>query len=337
MANRNDVAKLAGVSPTIVSYTLNNSNYVSAEKRQAVLEAVEKLNYHPNYIARSLKTRKTYNFAMLGNDIRNQLFAEYLYYMEQYSFANGYQITMCTARNEDNFIDILMNRQFDGIYMISNIFSSAQLNKIASNNIPIVLSKTHDYEELDPRIIIIAADSFNNMKKATEYLIKLGHRQIVYFPPLHFSQNDMNVSEYRLAGYKQAHMDYGLPVDDRLICMDTRSLDRVLEYSTYILKSSAVHPTAFVAGNDYLAVHVMKHLEAMSIRIPQDISIIGLDNTLYSQITTPSLTTVDIPKKKIAGAVVDALLRSIKGHAVKNIYFEGDLIIRDSTRQLSDS
>ena len=100
MVTRNEVAERAGVSPSVVSYVLNNSNYVSEEKRKAVLKAVEELHYHPNYIGRSLKTKKTNILGLVCDDIRSELFAEITYFSEKYAYDKGYNLFLCTSHQD---------------------------------------------------------------------------------------------------------------------------------------------------------------------------------------------------------------------------------------------
>ena len=159
---RNDVAKLAGVSPAVVSYVLNNSKYVSEERRTAVLRAVEELGYQPNIMARGLKTKKSMLVAFVCDNLRN----DWLEGAEELLFRNGYYVSHCYSKPGPDFINMLLMRQFDGVFMMSNLFSTDQLNQLAAHGIPVILYKTREYGDLDPRIVTLAPSYFDAVSKS---------------------------------------------------------------------------------------------------------------------------------------------------------------------------
>ena len=133
---RDDVAKLAGVSPAVVSYVINQTKFVSEEKTQAVRRAIEELQYRPNLHARSLKTNKTMQIAFVCDNLRNN----WLEIAEQKFFDRGYFVSHCYSRDGDEFIQTLIEGRFDGVFMLSNRYTAAQLNQIAGAGIPVVLA-----------------------------------------------------------------------------------------------------------------------------------------------------------------------------------------------------
>ena len=130
---RDDVAKLAGVSPAVVSYVMNNSNYVSEEKRIAVLNAVKELKYTPNIFAKNLRSDRSNQVALVGDTLQAELYGE----LSSQLFEKGYFTSLFYSRKEDAFIDRLIAGRFDAIFMASNAFDVSQLNRISENGIPL--------------------------------------------------------------------------------------------------------------------------------------------------------------------------------------------------------
>ena len=131
---RNDVAKKAGVSPAVVSYVMNNSNYVSEQKRKAVLKAVEELNYTPNIFAKGLRTNRSSQIALVGDTLQDELYGT----LSSELFDQGYYPSLFFSRKEDAFIGKLIEGRFDAMFMASNGFSAEQLNRIVDSGIPLI-------------------------------------------------------------------------------------------------------------------------------------------------------------------------------------------------------
>ena len=311
MATRKEVAELAGVSPAVVSYVLNKSNYVSEEKRTAVLKAVEKLNYQPNYIGRSLKSKKTNNLGLICDDIRSELFAEIAFYSERYAYENGYSLFLCTSHQEDEFLNRIVDHRLDGIFLATSIYNTEQINQIAKSNIPVALYKAHHYENLDPRVKCIVVDYYKAAYMLTERLILKGHRQIAFFPPYRSKLSYWGSDDFRFKGYQEAMNHYGFPVEEDLICYDNEYYEDILRRAEQICRRSLEKEgrIAFVTGNDYLAIRIMAYLKEVKLYDPKKVSITGMDNTSSAGIASPSLTTAGFSKVDVAKAVVDYLIQ----------------------------
>ena len=321
--NRSDIAKRAGVSEAVVSYVLNNSNYVSAQKRQAVLEAVRELGYTPNPFARSMKTGKTYCFAIVADDIRHEMFAEMLYYMEHFSFDYGYSVMLCSARYDDGFINRLAARRFDGIFLTSNGFSSQQINRIAQEGASGVLFQSRTYAGLDQRVIVQNIDFRKAVLVAVERLLSLGHRRIGFIQPYLYNVGCSRENPLRAQSFVEAMAGRG----EGCICSCVGSYS---EISAWAVQKAREGVTAFIASNDTEAAHVLKGLQASGLTVPADVSIIGLDDTFASSITTPSITTVGFNKKEFVMTLIDNLIHAAKGRPVENRCFDVSLVERES-------
>ena len=324
---RNDVAKLAGVSPAVVSYVLNHTKTVSEEKTLAVKRAIEELNYTPNLYARSLKTNKSMQIAFVCDNLRN----DWLEIAEKKFMTKGYFVSHCYSRDSDDFIKALIEGRFDGVFMLSNRYIASQLNSIASAGIPIVLYKIRDYSFLEPNIVTVAPDIYAGITKAISYLIARGHKKIILAPPLRYN---MNLRKgYREKAYKEALEANGIAYDESLVCKNTDSLDSICSTIFDLLFSGkpSERPTAIVAGDDYLAGNIMQYLKKLGLNIPEDMSVIGMDNTYLAEMLSPQLTTVDFSKEEFSERLVDTMLKLMKGEQPEDTFISVSLAVREST------
>lgn len=323
MVTRNEVAERAGVSPSVVSYVLNNSNYVSEEKRKAVLKAVEELHYHPNYIGRSLKTKKTNILGLVCDDIRSELFAEITYFSEKYAYDKGYNLFLCTSHQEDAFLSQLVDHRLDGIFLATSIYSTEQINKIAKSGIPVALYGARHYGELESRVRCLRVDYVKAAYLLTERLIQRGFERIAFFPPYKSKVHQFSRKDYRYRGYEDALLAYNYQVDESLISYENDRYDDILNRAVQICGDNLEKygKVGIVAGNDYLAVLIMNHLKKAGLYDPEKIAITGMDDTASSKIVDPRLTTVGFSKKDIARYVVDFLVEdgNNDGQQVKDI------------------
>lgn len=326
MITRKDVAERAGVSVAVVSYVLNNSNYVSEEKKKRVLEAVKELNYHPNYMARSLKTNKTYNIALVCDDIRGELFAEIAYYMEQYAYASGYNVFLCNSHKDDMFIQRLINHRTDGIFVATSIYDTKQLNHLASGGTPVVLYKTKDYEELSDHIKCICVDYYNGIRVLVRHLYEKGYRKMAYLPPYLSTIRNLESRDYRLRGFCDEMGACGLSVTETQICLQNESYDSIVKYALdFYDKNKKEKPVAFVAANDYTANMIVNMFREKGIYLMEDFAIVGMDNTASAHDSFPKLTTVGFSKEKMAECVVQTLV-SEKDFDKTDVHFPVSLI-----------
>lgn len=342
MANRNDVAKLAGVSPAVVSYVLNNSNYVSEEKRKAVLEAVDELSYCPNYFARSLKKSNGQQIMFLSDDIRNEVFLELAYEMEQYAFEKGYYITVgsCSAERIPFYMRMLLSRQCDGLFITNNMFSAEQLELIAKK-VPTVLFQTKDYEKLSDNICVVTGDISDGMEQLVHYLVDCkGYEQFVYIGSLYTKimpdEKSVLGSGLRSKGFMEAVERRGMTLGKELHFITEPETINENNYSlnAYLDRALALRNpskrTAFVFANDSEATRSISLLQRRGYQIPEDVAVAGFGGTMSGRITNPQLTTVSYPKQEIARASMAILLEDKQNRKHVNIRFPMTLIESES-------
>lgn len=326
---RNDVAKRAGVSSAVVSYVINGSKFVSEERTEAVRKAIEELGYIPNVQARGLRTNSTMQIAFVCDNLRN----DWLEGAEQILFDQGYYVSHCYSRDGDEFVRRLITRNFDGIFMMSNRFSTAQLNELADAGIPIVLYKTRNYGELHPRIKSVAPDIKDSIIKAVNYLVLKGHKRIALIPPIRYKTNGTYNDGFRISAYMDALQQNGIEFSEGLVCLRTESMDSILSEVFSMLTASDMkdRPTAFIAGNDFIAVKIMEYVKKLGMKIPDDVAVIGADNTYLSTVVTPPLTSIDFSKEEFSVLMANTLLGLIRGEEAEDHFIPVSVVIREST------
>lgn len=322
-----DVARLAGVSRSTVSFVLNNTPgiKISEETRKRVLEAVKILDYKPNAIARSLAKQKTEAIAFFVLDIANPVFPNMARGIEDVARHNGYILLLCNtdgkSLRELRYMNIMLERRVDGI--IVGALSNEEVSKIAQKkNIPLVILEHPRLPEHD----VVYADNIKGSYDAVMHLIELGHTRIAHIT---INPESIIVQE-RIEGYKKALQDAGIPFDSDLLKIFYDKVDEELAVNE--LFSIPNPPTAIFAFSDFMAIQIMKILTKRGYKIPQDISIVGFDDTL-ADLTIPSLTTVSQPFYEMGAKAAEILIERIKNPnlPIQHVKLPTKLIIREST------
>lgn len=326
---RNDVAKRAGVSPSVVSYVSNGSNYVSDEKRQAVLKAIEELNYIPNVFAKGLRTNRSNQIALVGDTLQ----AEFYEALSSQLFQHGYFSSLFYSNQEKKFIDGLIECGFAAIFMASNAFSAEQLNRIVKSGIPLVFYKSREYEGLDPRIVLRAPDFYDGVKMVLNYLIMKGHKRIGYVPPMKYRTKGVGGNDFRAKAYTDTLRENGLEVNPDFFCTHTQTIADAKEdvFKMMTAFPAGERPTALAVGDDRTAAQILQYIKKLGLKVPEDVAIVGWGNIAMSQVTDPELTTVDDGIPVFAEEAADALARMVRGERPENKFYKGKLIIREST------
>ena len=322
------MAKLAGVSPAVVSYVINRSKFVSEEKTQAVLQAVAALQYRPNENARSLKTGRFRRIAFVCDNLRN----DWLEVPEKIFFDRGYTVSHVYSRDGDDFIDRLITGQYDGIFMLSNRYSSEQLNRIAGEGIPIVLYKTREYQHaLGNNIATVAPDCYDGISKAVNYLLMKGHKRMVFAPPLRYDMTNFE-GGFRERAFLDTLHKAGLNADGSWICKNTETIENLQDdiFQKLLAVSPDERPTAVVTSNDYTAGKLVAYIRRMGLQVPQDLAITGMDNTYLAEMISPMLTSLDFSKEEFGEALVETMLKLIGGEKPEDRYIKMTLTIRES-------
>lgn len=334
MVTISDVAKKANVSRSTVSRVLNNQTYhIREETRRAVLKAAQELDFKPNTVARSLKTKKSHCIGVITDDIDTPFLPSMLKAIEQYAFSHGYNALVCNSGYEldkqKTYIDMLAQRQVDGIIFAAS-FVSSYTQELINPGLPIVYAYS-----LSPHATknSVLSDDVHAAQKAVDYLVDLGHRRIGYINgPEHVIP-----SQERIKGYKKALAEHGLDFDARLVKNGEWEDPKSAYEATQRLLALPEPPTAIFAANDVMATGVIDAVCDLGLQVPGDISVLGYDDRDLARFVKPALTTVRLPMADIGAAAAKMLIDCVEhGETlIDSAYVPCQLIIRDSCSVVS--
>lgn len=314
MANIKDVAEKSGVTVTTVSRVLNNRGYISDKTRQKVYEAMEELNYQPNEIARALLKRKSNLLGLIVPNVSHPFFAELSSYIEYYAYENGYKILLCNAcqdsKKEKDYIDMLKRNQVDGIIMGSHTLETSVYLDL---KLPIVAIDRF----LSQDIPYITSDNYNGGAIATKLLIDKGCSKLAHISgPLRLNTPANKRYESFVDVAKSNNIPYTV-VETKLNNFNKQ------EYEKLIYALFKEHPDidGVFASSDLIAACIVEVSSALGKKIPDNLKVVGYDDTFIASLITPSLTTIRQPIEKIGELTVKTIVNQINGTevAVENI------------------
>lgn len=324
-----DIAKKVGVTPATVSMVINNSPKISQETKEKVLKAIREMNYHPNYIGRSLVKGETNNIAVVASFFASLFALESVRGIEMNLRKTPYNLILYSTKgmdeNEEDLLRrILYERRADGVIIISLKAKKELMEEFRKENVAAVF-----IEELVEDFPTV---KFNNIKAAyiaTEHLIKNKRKNI----GLIVGNKGLNAEE-RLRGYKEALSHYNIDFDkDKVVEVVDYSFEDGEKALNILMEKNKKIDAVFCAAGDITAIGFMDAAKEKGIIIPDDIAIIGFDDIYLANLTTPGLTTIRQPITKMGMQAFDLLLDVIKGKeedGKKIISFEPELIIRES-------
>lgn len=325
---RADVAKKAGVSVTIVSYVLNNNRYVDQDKRERVLQAVKELNYTPNAAARALKGKGSKLIIFIVDNTSNERFGKLIGEMEKFAYKKGFIVSLCANQNKPELVQSIISRRFDGIIISSLSFPDEYIKDLVNAGIPTVVMLTKDYDSLSG-VAKLDSGIYQGAKDCVKYFYNQGRKNIIYIDRISKKNHFSDMSDYRYRGFVQQMEECGLPYKGHMItgCSTEEQIQKKL--SKYIKD----HPVdAILCRNDKIACIAMNEVKRLGIRVPEEIGIIGFDNSSVCQLVSPSLTSVKMEEEKIAEAAINMLYTMQKEKTVPDkVQFTAELVIRHST------
>lgn len=322
-----DVARLAGVSPSTVSRILNGTAKVSDEKRQAVLSAIDKMNFAPNQMAQGLKRGRSMTIGIVVQDISSPFFDETLRGVDDGLKGTGYASVIVSghwnADEEVARIRLLLARKVDGIIVLSGRLGDEAILQFA-NQKPIV-STGRDLNT--PHALGFKLDNEYGAFLAVRHLIELGHRRIAFVTG---PANNNDATE-RLSGYRRALREGDIGFDPKLVAEGDFHEAGGLLAASHLFETNQQF-TAVFAANDLSAYGIRLCLYRKGIRVPDDISLVGFDDLPGSSYTTPPLTTIRQPLYDMGRIASNSLLKLINGEAVTASLPPLELVVRETTR-----
>ena len=332
---REDVAVEAGVSTATVSYVLNRTKRLSPEVEQRVLETAARLNYIPNRIAQSLARNKTNALALITADITNVYQLDVIKGMQEAALKNDYIVYIFDAfGNVDRYINHLITRRVDGIFVSAapDFLSDELLCELRDAGIKVLADFSRS--TYLPDVSYIMSDMYDGFMQAVAYLKELGHRNIGYLSAFDEScYYDVRLPAFKIAMRKL--LDAGVPAIEYGGWPYTTSEElggRLME------RMMDEHPevTAVIATNDLMAIGAMKAAKNRNKRVPEDYSVIGVDNIGKSRQCEPPLTTLDQSGKAYGARIFQILYDNIMQDTTGKYIEPMRLLKRGSTAPVSD-
>lgn len=320
-----DIAELADVSVATVSRVINNNGRFSEETRKKVLDIIEKTGYKTNYMAKSLRTNRSYTIGVIVPDISNYFFFSIVEKVEQIMFERNFTTIICNTdrsiKKEKAYLELLESKKIDGLIVISGAENFA----FPQNEIPYVCI---DREPMDKsKTIFISSNHYKGGYMATKELIKRGSKN----PSIVYYNDKATYSKNRISGFEAALKDENLNISKySKLKSDPLSIDMDLKK---ILKGKV---DSIFAINDNVAMDVLLSLNENKIKVPDDVQVIGFDDNINDKYMYPSLSTIRQNVDEIARNSVDALIKLMNQEEKpgKSITIDVELVLRNSTKIL---
>lgn len=334
----NDIAKKAGVSQATVSRVLNNSGYVKEETREKVLKVIKEANYTPSAIARSLSTNKTNTVGVIVPDINDPFFGEIIKGISEIADKHGLNIiffdTDERVEKELKAIKLLEEQRIRGILITptstEDKYNSECLKALNNSGTPVILIDGHvKYSDFSG----IFADNIEGGYEGTEALIKAGHTKIAVIT----GRMNSRPARDRFEGYKKALESNDIPIDERYIFHSDYTQESSYKITKQILAMED-RPTAIFVNSNMMTLGCMKALSEESIRIPEDIAIIGFDKLDILNILGMNISFVSAPTMEMGRNGMKMLIDSLKNKQdkeIKRITLSPELSLNGSERYIN--
>jgi LacI family transcriptional regulator len=324
-----DVARAAGVSTATAARALGGYGHASPAARRKVSESARQLGYRPNVVARALVSRATTTVGLVVGDIENPFFAAAARGLADVMDAHGYTVLLANADEdagrERRAVDALRARQVDGMVVVPAPGASPEhLAELVTAGVPLVL--------LDRAVVGVAADSVlvrnaAGARAAVAHLASLGHRRIGVVS----DSPEITSSAERIQGYRQALRAAGIAPEPGLVSIGGPTRDDG-EAAALRLLDRPDRPTAVFTANNFMTVGALRAARSLSLRIPEDVALVGFDDLDWTTLVQPPVTVVRQPVADLGRVAGERLLRRLEGDAgpPKRIRLDANLIVRGS-------
>lgn len=321
-----DVAKIAGVSASTVSRVVNGLS-VNAATRKRVLSALKTANYHPNLQARALVAGQTKTIGVIVSDLRNPFFVDIFHAIELDARVGGYEVLVANTNYDvkqlATDIRIMIGRRVSGLALVVSEKLPTDVCDIVKADIPVAV---YDVAQSAKGMTGVRFDYRNGMVQIMEYLRALGHRRLAYIG----LSSTLGPTDERLDAFMEQANEHSLQTTV-LKASSLADFEHVRAMVQDLLRSDN-KVSAIVCVNDVAAVAVIRVLYSAGIRVPADISVTGFDNIGLAQLTTPSLTTIHVPRTKIGHRLFAAVAqRKTEDGEPAEFVFSPELVVREST------
>jgi LacI family transcriptional regulator len=331
-----DVAKLAGVSRTTVSFVLNNypDSNISENTRQRVIEAARQLNYHPNASGRKLASGKSKMIGLVRLQSIEQVFNDAFLLqvfvgIEQAASKWGFHVLLKHLDHEktDGYSQLITENHVDGIILSGPLQNDPELIQLHKEGVPIILLG----QMANTNIPFVDVNAEFGSKIAVDHLISCGHKRIAMITN---AKMEYSSAQQRKSGYLKAIKNAKIKVDESLIKEGDFTPASGYEAMKDLL-SLPPYPTAVFVASDVVAIGAIQAIKQAGLRIPQDIEIIGFDDVPMAEFYDPPLSTVRLPAFDLGRVAGDQLIKMILGNDtdLPGVLLETELILRESTSE----
>lgn len=335
-----DVARLANVAPSTVSRVLANNSTISEKTKKRVQKVIKELGYHPNLNARSLINQMTNAIGIVMPDsasktFQNPFFPEVIRGISSFIHNREYSLYMLTGETQEEIykgvVKMVQGRRVDGIVLLYSRINDKVMQYLIEQKFPFVLIGKPQQAGQD--ITYIDNDNYSAGKGVTEYLIKLGHKHIAFIG----GNPNLMVTKERLSGFKEAHKNAGMDISDEYIChMEFLKEGGKEAVEQLILLKQP--PTAIVVTDDLMTLGVLSALSEKGYTVPDDISVVSFNNLIFSEISNPPLTSVDVRIFQLGYESAQSLVEKIESPNLlpKNIIVPYTIVKRHSCKELKN-
>ncbi|PRX21812.1 LacI family transcriptional regulator [Orenia metallireducens] len=324
-----DIAAKLGVSESTVSRAINNKPGVGEDTKQKILNLARRYNYQPNLLARNLARQESNMIGLILPDISSLFYSEVTRAIQDIATKHGYQVMVCNTdsdeKRESAYIEWLQGNKIAGIIFLGNGLANNKIINLGLSGYPIVLANRLVEEVMLPSVII---DNNTGAFEATKHLLERGHKRIALIN----GPKDNLTAQNRFRGYREALKEYNLDYDPSLII--NKDWSRECGYQGFLeLLNLEEPPTAIFAANDLIAVGVIEAIKMGGYLIPEEIAVVGFEDTIVTSIIEPPLTTVAQPMYELGANSAKKLFSLIEDEDIEeNIeILTSKLIVRKST------
>lgn len=335
MVSIKDISIRCGVSVATVSKALNNHSDIAESTKENVKKVAQEMGYFPNAFARALKTNRTYNLGVLFIDearsgLTHEYFANVLDSFKVEAENKGYDITFINkhmGQKNMSYYEHSKYRGVDGVVIACIDFSDPDIIELIHGELPVV---TIDHV-FDNRTAIIS-DNIKGMKDLITYIYEMGHRKIAYIRGA-----DSSVTQNRVGSFYKTLGELGIEVPDDYVKAGIYHDSETTAKLTKELLELKDRPTCIIFPDDFSCMGGISAIKEQGLRIPEDISIVGYDGILLSQVLNPKLTTLKQDTKTLGESAANkliALIENPKATIIERVVVEGKVLKGESVRKL---
>jgi LacI family transcriptional regulator len=327
-----DIARKAGVNHSTVSRVINDNPAISEKTRKKVIKVMDDLNYKPNLIARGLVRQRTNAMALITPDVNphvSPIIKGISDTCRRLNFGLMLFSTDYWLEESRSYMDVVNNWLVDGVFIYNVIYHKHlpdNIKELQSEGIPFVfINKFVRGEEVNA----VGVDNFDAVEQAVSHLANLGHKRIGFIGGGNMSVDGVE----RFEGFKHAIGKYDLEFDDRLFGLGNFGYGEAYEEMKRILCLSCEKPTAMVCANDMMAVAAINAIRDRGLKVPEDIAVVGYDDTDVSKFFNPAITTIRPSLEDIGGKAISLMQKIIEnpGRAVEKVKINTKLVVRESS------